>query len=424
MDHYYTKNTNFYGNTSPKELLEQFGSPLYVYNENILRQRCRDMADFIPYSNFKANYSTKANGNLELLKIIHQEGLHADAMSPGEIFVLLAAGFQPEQIFYIGNNVSIEEMMYAANQGITVSVDSLSQLQTYGEHNPGGNVAVRINPGIGIGHHEKVITGGKHTKFGINDDRIDEVKSLIKQYNLQLKGINQHIGSLFMEGKPYLQSILAILKIAEQFEGLSFIDMGGGFGIPYQKQDNEKPLELKEFGKQVAAILRDWASRYNPNIRFMTEPGRYIVAECGVLLGTVHAMKENGGVLYAGTDLGFSAFIRPVMYDAWHDIEVYPQDQDTASGKAETVTIVGNICESGDIIAGNRQLPSLSVGDILGVMDAGAYGYSMSSNYNNRLRPAEVLIQRDGSVKNIRRRDTLRDLLTNFNIDDDFQTKL
>ncbi len=416
MQNYFTIKTNFYGNTSPKDLINEYGSPLYVYNESILRQRCRDIADFIPYSNYKASYSSKANGNLELLKIIREEGLHADAMSPGEIHVLLAAGFKPEQIFYIGNNVSVEEMMFAVNKGITMSVDSLSQLKTYGQFNPGGNVAVRINPGFGIGHHDKVVTGGKDTKFGINDDCIPVIKALIKEYNLNLIGINQHIGSLFMEGDAYIQSVKVILQIAEQFEGLRFIDMGGGFGIPYQKQDNEEPLELKDFGEQLAMLLSTWAERNNPDVMFMSEPGRYIVAESGVLLGTVHAQKENSGVNYVGTDLGFNVLVRPVMYDAWHDIEVYPQDKEYAYSTEKRVTIVGNICESGDTIASNRKLPALDLGDIIGVMDAGAYGYSMSSNYNNRLRPAEVLIQRDGSHRLIRRRDTLDDLLLNFSI--------
>ncbi|HCS73322.1 MAG TPA: diaminopimelate decarboxylase [Clostridiales bacterium] len=416
MYHYFTNKTDFYGNTNPQELLKKYGSPLYVYNENILRKCCRDMADFIPYNNCNANYSTKANGNLELLKIIREEGLNADAMSPGEIHVLLAAGFQPEQILYIGNNVSIEEMMFAVNKGITISVDSLSQLKTYGQWNPGGDVVVRINPGFGIGHHERVITGGKNTKFGINDDRIPEIKALVKEYNLNLTGINQHIGSLFMEGDIYIQSIRSILQIAEQFEELRFIDMGGGFGIPYQKQKNEKPLELKVFGEQLAELLSSWAERNNPDIRFMTEPGRYVVAESGILLGTVHSEKENSGVHFIGTDLGFNVLIRPVMYDAWHDIEVYPQNKEYAYSAKKRVTIVGNICESGDTIASSRKLPALSTGDIIGVMDAGAYGYSMSSNYNNRLRPAEVLIQGDGTDKLVRRRDTLEDLLQNFDI--------
>jgi diaminopimelate decarboxylase len=413
MHNYYTKKTNFYGNTTPQELIDQFGSPLYVYNESILRQRCREMTNFIKFPNYKANYSTKSNANLELLKIIREEGLHADAMSPGEIHVLLAAGFKPEEIFYISNNVSEEEMMYAVNQGIKISIDSLSQLNTFGSINPGGEVAVRINPGVGAGHHEKVVTAGEKTKFGINSDQVDEIKSILNKYNLRLVGINQHIGSQFMEGTPYLESIRTILDIADHFEDLNFIDLGGGFGIPYRKQDGEKPLELEQFGRQIGQLLSDWAARKNPNIHFKIEPGRYITAECGVLLGTVHALKENGTIQYAGTDLGFNTLIRPVLYDSWHDIEVYSKKEKDELAR-KPVTIVGNICESGDIIAESRILPSLAVGDLIGVMDAGAYGYSMSSNYNNRLRPAEVLIGMDGNPRFIRRRDTLEDLLRNF----------
>ena len=415
MYNYYTEEMNFYGSTTPHELISQFGSPLYVYNEAILRQCCREMAGFIPYSNCKVSYSTKANANPKLLKIIHEEGLHADAMSPGEIHVLLTAGFHPEEIFYIGNNVSEEEMLYAVNLGIPVSVDSLSQLDTFGEINPGGEVAIRINPGFGIGHHEKVITGGGKTKFGINSDRIREIRDLLKKHNLTLTGLNQHIGSLFMEGEAYLESVRAILEIASHFEGLQFIDLGGGFGIPYHKQEGEEPLELEQLGCRIGELLSEWAAKTNPNVLFEIEPGRYITAECGVLLGTVHALKENSGICYAGTDLGFNVLARPVMYDSWHDIELYGSNPNptTASGE-KTYTIVGNICESGDIIAKDRVLPSLSKGDLLGVMDAGAYGTSMSSNYNNRLKPAEVLIGTDGTPLLIRHRDTLEDLLRNF----------
>jgi|LSQX01.2.fsa_nt_gb diaminopimelate decarboxylase len=414
MQHYFTNKTNFYGNTTPQELIKEYGSPLYVYNENILRQRCKDMVNFIPYKNYRVNYSTKANANLELLKIIREEGLDADAMSPGEIHVLLSAGFLPEQIFYIGNNVSAEEMMFAYNKGITVSIDSLSQLKKFGQHNPGGKVAVRINPGLGVGHHEKVITGGKHTKFGINSDLVPEIKKLLKAYELKLVGINQHIGSLFMNGEQYFKSIKEILKLAEEFEDLNFIDMGGGFGIPYKKQDGEEPLNLKVLGEKIGDLLNKWASLNNPNIRFISEPGRYIVAECGVLLGTIHAKKKNNGICYTGTDIGFNVLARPMFYGAWHDIEIYPLNGGVVPLAMETVTVVGNICESGDIIAANRQLPLHKEGDIIGITDAGAYGYSMSSNYNNRLRPAEVLIQSDGSHRLIRRRDTLDDLLRNF----------
>ena len=179
-NNYFTEKTKFYGSTAPKELLKEYGSPLYVYNEKILRQRCREMANLVTYPNFKANFSIKANSNIELLKIVRSEGLYADAMSPGEIYVLLKAGFKPEEIFYVSNNVSEEEMKFAIERGIITSVDSLSQLRQFGRLNPGGKVAIRFNPGIGAGHHEKVVTGGKKTKFGINPEYIDEVKSILK----------------------------------------------------------------------------------------------------------------------------------------------------------------------------------------------------------------------------------------------------
>jgi diaminopimelate decarboxylase len=295
-----------------------------------------------------------------------------------------------------------------------VSVDSISQLRQFGSINPGGRVAVRFNPGIGAGHHEKVITAGKKTKFGVNIDYISEVKKLIKEYDLKLIGINQHIGSLFMEGTPYLESVKSLLDAAQQFEGLEFVDLGGGFGVPYHKQAGQQRLELKDFGNKITQLLEEWCKRYGKEITFKIEPGRYIVAECGILLGTIYALKENDGVNYVGTDLGFNVLARPVMYDAYHDVEVYRKNSE--DNNCMQATVVGNICETGDIIAKERFLPKVEEGDILGIMDAGAYGYVMSSNYNNRLRPAEVLIRDGGSVEIIRRRDKLEDLMRNFEV--------
>ncbi len=414
MTEYYTENTNFYGHTNAKELLEKYGSPLYVYNESILRERCKEVSKFISYPRFTSNYSVKANSNLELLKIVRDEGLYADAMSPGEIYALLKAGFEPAQIFYIGNNVSAEEMKYAIDRGIIVSIDSISQLELYGKINAGGRVAVRFNPGIGAGHHEKVTTGGKKTKFGVNLEYIDTVKALLNKYDLKLTGVNQHIGSLFMEGEAYIEAAKSILEAAAQFEDLDFVDLGGGFGIPYHKQEGQCRLDIKELGAKLTGILEDWVQSYGKEVTFKIEPGRYIVAECGVLLGTVYSVKRNYDTRYIGTDLGFNVLARPIMYDSHHDIEVYKQDGGAVSDKLESVTVVGNICESGDIIARDRELPVIKEGDMLGIMDAGAYGYSMSSNYNNRLRPAEVLIRMDGEPVLIRRRDTLEDLMKNF----------
>lgn len=408
-----TDNMDFYKGIEPTELVEQYGSPLYVYNESILRERCREMKNLLSYPNFSVSFSAKANSNLRLLEIVREEGLNVDAMSQGEIYVQLKAGFKPEQIFFISNNVSVEEFKYAIEMGVIISVDSLSQLELFGKINEGGRIAVRFNPGVGTGHNEKVVTAGKKTKFGVDSKYIDEVREIVKKYNLKLIGINQHIGSLFMEGDTYLESIKALLAIAENFEDLEFIDMGGGFGIPYEKQKGQQPLDIKALGREIDTIIYEWTKKHGKEIEFKIEPGRYIPAECSVLLGTVHAIKINYERKYIGTDLGFNVLIRPVMYNSHHDIEIYKKNN-LLSDEKEEVTIVGNICESGDILAENVVLPKIEEGDILGVLDAGSYGYVMSSNYNNRFRPAEVLIKENGETKIIRRRDTLEDLMRNY----------
>lgn len=414
MTNFYTEQTNFFGSSKPSELLREFGSPLYVYNEAILRQRCRDMAGIIKCPGFKSNYSIKANSNLELLKIAREEGLHTDAMSPGEIHLLLAAGYKPEEILFVANNVSDEEMKFAIDRDILVSCDSLSQLRQYGRLNPGGRAVVRFNPGVGAGHHEKVVTAGKNTKFGVNIELIGEVKEILKEYDLKLVGINQHIGSLFMEVTPYIESVKSLLGIAAQFKELEFVDMGGGFGIPYHKQEGQERLDLEDAGRRLTEVIESWMDKYGRRIRIKMEPGRYVVAECGVLLGTVHSVKYNGNKKYIGTDIGFNVLIRPAMYDSHHDIEFYRNDSIIKSDKTAPATVVGNICETGDILAKDRELPEVREGDLIGIMDAGAYGYSMSSNYNSRLRPAEVLIGLDGSPRLIRRRDTFEDLMRGF----------
>ena len=393
------------------ELIKKYGSPLYVYDERILRKSCREMHNLLPKKNLRVNYSAKANSNIEILKIVRDEDIDVDAMSPGEIYVQKLAGYNADRIFYIGNNVSKEEMQYAINEKVLVSVDSLAQLESFGQINPGGDVAVRFNPGIGTGHHQKVVTAGKKTKFGVQKDFIPQVKAILEKYNLNLVGIDQHIGSLFLEPDAYIKGVESLLEIATQFSGLKFIDMGGGFGVPYH--EGECRLDLKELSEKLNAVLDEFLKDYdNKDVIFKIEPGRYIPAECGVLLGEVYSVKENYGTTYVGTDLGFNVLMRPVLYDSYHAITIIKSNK-SENGK-EVATIVGNICESGDIIANEREMRTVSEGDIVAVGNAGAYGFSMSSNYNCRLKPAEVLIDKDGNDRLIRRRDTIEDLIRNF----------
>ena len=395
-------------NEQALRLVDTFGSPLYVYDERILRKRCRDLRSLLPLPDYRPLYSVKANSNPALLRIIREEGFFVDAMSPGEIYLEEQAGFQPEEIFMVTNNISDEEIRYAAERGILMSADSLSQLERFGILYPGREIGVCLNPGIGAGHDEKVVTGGS-CKFGIEYEKIPEIQKTAKAHDLRIVAINQHVGSLFLDYDTFLEACRRMLAIAPAFPDLRIIDFGGGYGVPYQ---GEARLDLSGLSRELTELVRGFlADCGSPDIRFYTESGRYIVAECCELLGTVQSRKEVAGVRYLGTDLGFNVLIRPVLYDAWHEAEVFSRRPAAGTPEYELVQIAGNICESGDILARDRRLPVTCHGDVIGIKNAGAYGYSMASCYNSRLRPAEVLLTETGEAKLIRRRDCLEDLM-------------
>ncbi len=406
----------FLKNEEAFEIVREFGSPVYVYSEDILRQRCRELLDAFD-GRLSPSFSVKANSNLSLLRIIREEGIGVDAMSHGEIFLLEHASFSGDEIFYIGNNVSADELRYCIDRGILVSADSLSQLESLGRINRGGRVALRFNPGVGAGHCEKVVTAGHKTKFGIDPRFCAQAKELLAKYDMKLVGINQHIGSLFLEPEPYVEAAKNLLAmVLENFPGLDFIDFGGGFGVPYRP--DEKRLDFAALRGQLFPVLDSFVESYdNKYVHFKCEPGRYLVAECGLLLGTVHAVKENYGETYVGTDIGFNILMRPVLYDSYHEVNLLKgggEHDGGAEREASPVTVVGNICESGDILGAERRLDGVRENDLIAVENAGAYGYSMASNYNCRLRPAEVLKTSQGELKLIRAADTLESLIENF----------
>lgn len=412
----YTAAVDFYEGTTPEALIKEFGSPLYVYNERILRQRCRELKALSSHAGFQVNYSVKANSNPFLLQIVREEGLRVDAMSPGELAMDELAGYKGSEILYISNNNGPEETEYALAKSCLISVDSLSQLKQLGTLKPGAKVMIRINPGIGEGHHAKVITGGEKSKFGISARRLPEIRQLLGEYDLTLVGLNQHIGSLFMQPDKYLAACQILLDVArslpeEIFAGLEILDFGGGFGIPYHKRDGEERLDLEQLGGGLHEIITAFAKATGYTGAFLVEPGRYVAAECGLLLGRCTAVKDNGHIRFIGTDIGFNVLMRPMLYDSFHEIEIYCKDPDAHWCNQ---TVVGNICESGDILAKDRLLPQATVGDIVALLDAGAYGFSMASNYNDRLLPAEVLLCKSGEVRVIRRRQNLADLTVCF----------
>ncbi|MBQ4555895.1 MAG: diaminopimelate decarboxylase [Spirochaetaceae bacterium] len=419
----FIQNTDFFAGNNPETIASEYGTPVYVYNEKILRDRMAKVAKVITKYPYTANYSVKANTNIHILKLALEEGLNCDAMSIGEITLLMKAGFPVERIFFVPNNVAPYELAFALKNGVMTSLDSLSQLELFGEvcnqmkiEPEKRKCAVRINPGVGAGHHEKVVTGGKKTKFGIAEYSIPQIFEIAEKYQITIAGINQHIGSLFMDPQPYLDAVTNLLRIAHQFKNLEFIDFGGGYGIPYHKLDEEKEFPMEDFKSRLEPILDEFVASYGKAPLFKSEPGRFCVAEGSVILGRVHATKENSGIQFAGSDIGMNVLVRPSMYDSHHDIEVFRDGELVSRDEADLTeqTVTGNICESGDILAKNRLLPKIEEGDLLCVLDTGAYGWSMCSTYNSRPRPAEVMICANGKVKQIRRKETIEDLLSMF----------
>lgn len=395
------------GNFTAQELIEKFGSPLYVYDATTIKERFKQLKESISIiKNTKILYACKANSNVEIIKLLKEQGAGIDVVSCGEIYSANLAGCDSKDILFTGNNMSNWELDYAVSSGVLLNVGDLSALERFGKKYPNSDVCIRINPDVGGGHHEHVITGGPESKFGIYFTDVKQALEIAEKYNVKIKGIHQHIGSNILEEKTFLKAIDVLLKSAKDFPDLEFIDFGGGLGIPYKPED--KGLNLTELNKQVAEHFKNFCEEYGKDVQFWLEPGRFLVGESGYLLTTVNTIKTNPGYKYVGTDSGFNHLVRPTMYGSYHEIV----NTSNPDGKKEKVTVCGNICESGDIFARDREISKIEEGDILAILNAGAYGYSMASNYNTRPLPAEVLIE-GNDVKLIRRRENFEELLRN-----------
>jgi diaminopimelate decarboxylase len=397
------------GGCPAESLTARFGSPLYVYEEDMLRRRINDLKRHITYPDLRIHYACKANTNIALMRILREEGACIDAVAPGEAYLAMKAGFTPEQILYTGNSASPADLEFCKRHGLLVNVESLTQLEAYGALNPGARIAVRINPDVGAGHHSHCITGGPDSKFGIYQDRIGEVMDLAGRHRLRIVGLHSHIGSGILDLSVYLQVMDIILRVAGEFKNLEFVDFGGGIGVPYRP--DERAIDMPAFGGAVAAKFSDYVRKTGRPMTLAIEPGRYLVCESGILLATVNNLKETPRHRFVGTDTGFNHLIRPMAYGSYHEI----LNASNPSGEKEAVVVAGNICESGDVFTRDesgpvdREIPRVRVGDVLALCNAGAYGFSMSSNYNSRLRPAEVLVK-DGQARVIRRAETLENL--------------
>jgi diaminopimelate decarboxylase len=385
---------------SVEDIADEFGTPVYVTDEQRVRENYRAVySAFSKYMETEVHYAAKANTNMAILSILRQEGSGIDAVSIGEVRTCLKAGFDPSKIMYTGVFVSEEELKQVVATGVRVNLDSPSEAEKMARIAPGAEVSFRITPGVGSGHGDKVITGNKGAKFGIPRDKVVETYLHALDIGLNPVGIHAHIGSGGQSVEPFIDEAEVLSELINQIDEagikLKFVDIGGGIGVPYKP--NEEEMDLDNMASEVTDVFEQ-----NTDIRkIIVEPGRYIVADSTVLLTRCTDVKDAETKKYVGVDAGFNTLIRPAMYGSFHYIA-----DGSKFGKACTsrYDIAGPLCESGDYLGHDRVLPDVEEGDVMVVYDAGAYGYSMSSRYNSRPLPAEVLVN-DGKAELIRARE-------------------
>ncbi len=389
----------------PEHLVEEFGTPLYIYDKETILTRYRQLYQGLKSQNVRIYYAAKANTNISIMRILRKEGAYINTASPGEIFLALEAGFKPNHILFTGDNLPIADMEYAISNEILLNIDSLSQLKQYCKLNPKSKITLRVNPGIGAGFHDHAITAGPQSKFGINPTDLEQAQVIAKKANITIIGLHMHIGSGILNTDPLLGAADILLNLATEFEELKFINFGGGIGIPYKPDEVQFGIEV--FCKLLTEKITNWTNEYGKQLIFAIEPGKYLVAEAGILLTRITAIKQKNQKKLIGVDTGFNHLIRPALYNAYHDIIVI---QKVNAPQEWNVDIVGYLCENSDYFARDRPFPVVYENDLLAVMNAGAYGFTMASNYNSRLLPAEVPIS-NGKAAIIRRRQELDDLL-------------
>jgi diaminopimelate decarboxylase len=404
----------YFDGVSAMDLAERFDTPLYVVSENRIRDNYERLHNALArnYEKVRVYYAAKANSNLSVLKILETEGAYLDAVSLGEVSMALATGFPSERILFTGTSVRDDELKFLTDSNVTVNVDSLSQLDRLLKITVPNILSVRVNPEIGAGHHDHCITAGKNTKFGLWETNALKAYTTAKKAGVEQFGIHMHVGSGVLDVEPFLLALDKLLSVAKKVHdeigvNFEFVDMGGGLGIPYKP--NDKELDLALFSEKVLTLFKRKIAEYALGEPFFcVEPGRYLVCDASILLTRVNTVKETPFKKFAGVDAGFNTLIRPTMYGSYHHVLVANK---LVSPDEETYDVVGPVCESGDVLARDRRLPKIQEGDLLAVLNAGAYGYSMSSQYNARPRAAEVLVK-NGKCALIRERETLDDLMS------------
>jgi len=392
-----------------KDLLtiaEQYGSPVYVYDSaKIVSQYQRLTNAFNGVKKLKLNYAVKALSNLSILKLMNNLGAGLDTVSIQEVQMGLSVGVAPQNIIFTPNGVSLEEIEKVSALGVQINIDNLSILEQFGTKHPEIPVCVRINPHIMAGGNSKISVGHIDSKFGISVHQTPHILRIVENTGMKINGVHMHTGSDILDIDVFIKASDILFDVAKQFKSLEFVDFGSGFKVPYKEGDIETNIE--ELGEKLTTRFNNFCKEYGKNLELGFEPGKFLVSESGFFLAKVNVVKQTTSMVFAGVDTGFNHLIRPMFYDSYHRIE----NISNPTGRNRFYSVVGYICET-DTFGTNRQIAEISEGDILAFKNAGAYCFSMASNYNSRFRPAEVLWH-NNEAKLIRKREVFEDLVAN-----------
>ncbi len=385
------------------ELCKKYGLPLFVYDGQRIEEQYHRLSDAFDVPKIRFHYACKALSNVSILRLIRALGAGVDVVSIGEILLALQAGFQPDDIMYTPSSVSIAEYEEAMKHSVRINVDNLERLEYFGKHFPDQPICIRINPHIMAGGNKKISVGHIDSKFGISIHQIGRIRELVDQYKISVEGLHMHTGSDILDVDVFLAATDVLFAAAREFPEISFIDFGSGFKVKYRVDDNETNIEL--FGQEMSRKFRKYCREVGKELQLIFEPGKFLVSEAGYFFVKTNLVKHTTSTVFAGVDSGFNHLIRPMFYDAHHEIE----NISNPTGLPKIYSVVGYICET-DTFAWNRKIPEIREGDILVFRNAGAYSFQMASNYNSRLIPAEVLLYQ-GQDYLIRERQDFDDLI-------------
>ncbi len=393
----------FPGGIDPLELCKQYGTPLYVYDAAIIERQYQRITKAYTYPKFRVHYACKALNNLTVLRLLRKIGSALDCVSIGEVRLGLLAGYAPQDILFTPNFAGIDEYEEAVGLGIKINIDAIPMLEHWGLQHPDVPFCIRINPHLMAGGNEKISVGHIDSKFGISIHQLPHVMRIVENQKLKVEGLHMHTGSDILDVDVFLRGAEILLEAARKFPDLKYIDLGSGFKVPYKPDDYETDVE--EVGERLSKRFAEFCKEYGRELTLMIEPGKFLVSESGYFFAQCTLVKQTTSTAFVGLDTGFNHLIRPMFYGSYHKIVNVTEP----TFKPRIYNVVGNICET-DTFAADRRIAEVVEGDILCFYNAGAYGYTMASNFNSRLRPAEVLIYK-GKAHLIRQRDTFEDLV-------------